>query len=222
MKDTYPAKYRDAKPDSMLDPSTCYNRECVSYCAWKISEATGKWPKRTGGMDAKNWLSRLSENGYKTQVSAPVLGGKYVGVIKAFKHGALSHGHVVWSDDGTTNISEYNWGVGYKHKFRTRSIKANDVDYWVQIVAPKAQKTSSFLPAKGYWGYGDKDARVGKLASFMRKTFPAYTSVLALGNTYGKYLKKSITEFQKRTKLEADGNVGPKTLAALKKQGFKE
>ena len=56
----------------------------------------------------------------------------------------------------------------------------------------------------------------------MRKTFAAYTSKIALGSYYGKYIKASITEFQKRTGLVADGNVGPITLAKLKEYGFEE
>ena len=89
-------------------------------------------------------------------------------------------------------------------------------------VAPApAPVKDKFFPAKGYWGYGDYDARVGKIASFMHKTFPAYTKKAALGNWYGPNLKKAITEFQRRTKLEADGNVGPLTLKKLQQYGFK-
>lgn len=79
----------------------------------------------------------------------------------------------------------------------------------------------SFLPSKGYWGPGDTSAKVGQIASFMRKNFPAYTPAAALGNYFGKNLKASIQEFQRRTKLTpVDGCVGPKTLAMLKKYGF--
>lgn len=78
----------------------------------------------------------------------------------------------------------------------------------------------SFLPAKGYWGLGDNDSRIGYLASFMRRNFPAYTSAKALGNYYGKYLQSSIKTFQKRTGLYQDGNVGPKTYNKLKQYGF--
>ena len=89
-------------------------------------------------------------------------------------------------------------------------------------VAPApAPVKNSFFPAKGYWGYGDYDARVGKIASFMYKTFPAYTKKAALGNWYGPNLKKAITEFQRRTGLETDGNCGPLTLAKLRQYGFK-
>lgn len=82
------------------------------------------------------------------------------------------------------------------------------------------EPTSSFFPAKGYWTFGDTDARIGRLAQFMFQNFPAYTSRAALGNYYGVNIKRSITEFQRRTGLRADGNVGPITLAKLKQYGF--
>lgn len=85
----------------------------------------------------------------------------------------------------------------------------------------KWAKTPGFLPAKGYWTKGDQDERVGKLADFMFKTFPVYTPHAALGNYYGKYLIKSIKEFQRRTGLVADGKTGPLTYDKLKQFGFK-
>jgi len=91
---------------------------------------------------------------------------------------------------------------------------------------PSASKPTttakSFLPSRGYFKKGDVSANVGKIASFMRKNFPAYTSEKALGNTYGDNLIKAVKEFQRRTGLEVDGNFGPKTLAMLKKYGFEE
>lgn len=91
---------------------------------------------------------------------------------------------------------------------------------------PSASKPTttakSFLPSRGYFKKGDVSANVGKIASFMRKNFPAYTDKKALGNTYGPYLIAAVTEFQKRTGLTPDGNFGPKTLAMLKKYGFEE
>lgn len=88
--------------------------------------------------------------------------------------------------------------------------------------APKpAPKQDPFLHSRGWWRLGDTDARVGRLAAFMRKTFPSYTPKAALGNYYGPNLKRAITEFQRRTRLEADGNTGPITLAKLKQYGFR-
>lgn len=87
--------------------------------------------------------------------------------------------------------------------------------------APATPKTDSFLPARGYFKRGDNNANVGKIASFMRATFPSYTSSKALGNLYGPNLIASIKEFQRRTGLVADGCTGPKTLAKMFEYGFR-
>jgi murein L,D-transpeptidase YcbB/YkuD len=91
---------------------------------------------------------------------------------------------------------------------------------------PKTTKpsttSSSFLPSRGYFQKGDTHANVGKIASFMRKVFPSYTSEKALGNYYGDNLIKAVKEFQERSGLEPDGYFGKLTLAELKKHGFKE
>lgn len=81
--------------------------------------------------------------------------------------------------------------------------------------------TSTFLPAREYFKKGDKSENVAKLASFMRRMFPSYTSAKALGPVYGDNLIKAIKEFQRRTGLEVDGSVGPITLAKLCEYGFR-
>lgn len=85
----------------------------------------------------------------------------------------------------------------------------------------KRVQTKNFLPVKGYWCEGDCDPRIGEMALFMRQNFPAYTSAKALGNYFGKFLKSSIVQFQKRTNLYPDGCVGKKTYAMLQKYGFR-
>ena len=128
---TYPEPYRSAGKDTKVDPSTCYNRECVSYCAWKICEATGAWPKRTGDMNAKNWIYRLPSWGYK-KVSAPKAGGLYVGVLTSGKYG-----HVVWFEYGNT-ISEYNYGSA--GNYGVRNINLGQYQ-WFEIKAPAPSPT---------------------------------------------------------------------------------
>lgn len=86
---------------------------------------------------------------------------------------------------------------------------------------PPATQKDDFLPERGYFQKGDVSPNVGKIATFMRKNFPAYTSEKALGNTYGVNLIKAVTEFQKRTGLEPDGYFGKLTLAKLEEYGFK-
>lgn len=133
---TYPEPYRSAPKDSLIDPSTCYNRECVSYCAWKIKEATGKWPRRTGDMNGYNWIYRLPQIGYK-EVAAPTAGGEYVGVAK-------TGNHVVWWEGGN-HVSEYNWVI--IGGFHERNVNLNTFR-WFQIVAPPVTITTTKKPVK--------------------------------------------------------------------------
>lgn len=136
-------------------------------------------------------------------------GGKYghVGIIT----GIVKNGVTVklqGQNQGTfkSKVTVINFGLGdFLGAFRYKE--------WT--------KTPGFLPPKGYWTKGDQDERVGKLANFMWKTFPAYTDAAARGNYYGKYLIASIKEFQKRTGLKPDGNTGPLTYDKLKQFGFK-
>ena len=131
----------------------------------------------------------------------------------------------VYSNMGSQygHIGVLDKGVYYSDGKRT-TIPSNACGWgeWCngyQIV--KKGTTRSFLPAKGYWCEGDNDPRIGEMALFMRQNFPAYTPAKALGNYYGKYIKASITEFQKRTGLYPDGCVGKLTYAMLKQYGFK-
>lgn len=88
--------------------------------------------------------------------------------------------------------------------------------------------TEDFFGGLGYFKDGDEHPNINKIAEFMLKTFPVYTSEKALGPVYGPYIKSSIKEFQRRAKLEGnydstvDGYFGPITLKSLKKYGFQE
>lgn len=90
-----------------------------------------------------------------------------------------------------------------------------------KTVPTSTPKAESFLPARGYFKKGDRHENVGKIASFMRKCFPSYTSEKALGNYYGNNLIKAVKEFQRRTGLKPDGYFGKQTLAKLETFGFK-
>lgn len=141
-----------------------------------------------------------------------------------------------WYDTLPRWIAQYNSKCTYTGKYdiwqyssngRVDGISGNvDMNYcYTDLLSKKtetsADKKDNFLPARGYFKKGDTSQNVGKIASFMRKVFPAYTSEKALGNYYGNYIIAAIKEFQRRTGLEPDGCTGPKTLAMLEKYGFK-
>lgn len=128
IENTYPEPYRSAAQDTIFDPAGCYNRECVSYCAWKIKELTGKWLVKYASMNAKNWVQRLAENGYTKIVARPESGGKYVGISQEG-----TYGHVLWYEDGDI-ISEYNYVVRGGFSVRQINLAAYT---WVEIKAPE-------------------------------------------------------------------------------------
>lgn len=138
LANTYPEPYRSAKKDSMLDPSTCYNRECVSYCAWKICEVIGNWPPRTGSMSAKYWVDRLPSWGFK-EVAGPKNGGKYVGVATDG-----TYGHVVWFEFDNT-ISEYNFADAGNYGVRAVNLGQYQ---WFEIKAPAPAPAPTPTPGK--------------------------------------------------------------------------
>lgn len=72
---------------------------------------------------------------------------------------------------------------------------------------------------------GSTSARVKAVQAFLLKQFPAYaTPIKTSGGADGRFGPGTVTvvkEFQKRSGLTADGVIGPKTWAALKKNGLK-
>lgn len=144
---TYPALYRNPKfapweeddsPEGynlISDPAGFVIRRSTSYCAWKIYELTGRWPKvhsveqidrrkyleislaiddipaeeqRPAGVrfDARYWREFLALNGYTKVVDAPVPGHHYIGIQP--KEGEF--GQVVWTDSvqpGCIIVSTY-------------------------------------------------------------------------------------------------------------------
>lgn len=84
-----------------------------------------------------------------------------------------------------------------------------------------SSSSTNFLGERGYFKLGDKHPNVAKIASFMRRMFPAYTPKSALGEYYGPNISKAIGTFQSRVGLNPDRKCGPKTLAKLVEYGFK-
>lgn len=122
------------------------------------------------------------------------------------------------------HVEVYDKGTWYSDSKKVKAPNYSTCFGWGELCdgtrVVKLANNDKFLPAKGYWKEGDQDVRIGKLATFMYKNFPAYTSKKALGNLYGPYIKCAITEFQKRTGLYPDGIVGKNTYNKLKEYGF--
>lgn len=197
---------------------------CVGYAWGRWRELLGKAPKLSRS-NAENWWANTGD-GYKRGQTPKV------GAVMCWRKGKAGNasdgaGHVAVVEqvhaDGSVTYSNSNYGGT---RFYTSTKKA---PYYIGsaytfqgfIYLPVEFDEDDFLPERGYFKKGDKHENVGKVATFMRNTFPMYTSKLALGNTYGKYIIAAITEFQSRTGLKEDGLLGEKTLAMLVKHGFK-
>ena len=89
-----------------------------------------------------------------------------------------------------------------------------------QGISFKELPVYDFFDGRAYFVKGNSHKNIGKVAKFMRNTFPIYTSKLALGNYYGKYLYNSIIEFKKRTGLPANDKIDEQTVSMLEKFGF--
>lgn len=179
------------------------------YCEQNVREAfgglIGHYPSAKADMLAQKKAGTLHDfSTLPTNVCVPV----FVDTSSQYEHVILSMFGVPYEDGKKISWSKYANYFGW----------AELIDGY-RVVKVTTQK--SFLPSKGYWAVGDKDERIEYLCDFMWVNFPAYTSKKVLGNFYGNYIKKSITEFQKRTGLYPDGCTGPKTYEMLKKYGFK-
>ena len=175
---------------------------CLKNCRLGFRIYTPKYASAKTAMDAGKRNGTYHAGTPPTNIQVPV-----------YTKTTSPNGHVVVCDRGTY----YTDGKRYNPK-STEILGWDEIMDGTRVVRYTTQK--SFLPEKGYWAKYDTDERVGKLASWMRRNFPAYTPAKALGNIYGDNLSKAMAEFQKRTGLYPDGMTGKLTYNKLKEYGF--
>lgn len=102
--DTYPTPWCSAAQDSMIDSWGMYNRECVSYTAWKVSESGRHMPYWGGVGNANQWDDNARASGI------PVDNSPRAGDVAIKNSGYYGHAMYVESvnSNGTINISQYN------------------------------------------------------------------------------------------------------------------
>lgn len=81
----YPAYLDHAPQDSLIDPWGMYNRECVSYTAWKVFQTYGYMPYWGGHGNANQWPASADAAGAPTRLrtSSAFGGGFYERVLWA-------------------------------------------------------------------------------------------------------------------------------------------
>lgn len=98
----YPDKWCREKLDTVVDDWGMYNRECVSYTAYRIASSGRDMPYGFG--DANRWPEAAKANGIA------VSGQARVGDVAVLPDG--DHGHSMYVEavhaDGTVSVSQYN------------------------------------------------------------------------------------------------------------------
>jgi surface antigen len=126
--DTYPNKWRNAAQDSMVDNWGMYNRECVSYTAWKVYSSGRNMPYWGGYGNANQWDDNARAAGIPVDTS-PRAGD--VAIKNSGTYGHAMYVEKVFSD-GSIYISQYNqdYQGHYSEAYiSAASVRANNLQF---------------------------------------------------------------------------------------------
>ena len=128
--DDYPEELKEAGKDSLVDPWNFYNRECVSFVAWRLNDRNGlAFDNHYGGVlwgNAENW------NDAARAIGLTVDDEPAVGAVAYWESG---WGHVAWVcavEDGRVFVEEYNWDSS--GMYRMRSVEDAPPDGYIHIL----------------------------------------------------------------------------------------
>lgn len=113
----YPARWCEIPMDAAVDSWGMYNRQCVSYTAWKVA-STGRYMPYWGGIgNANQWDDNARAQGI------PVDSNPRAGDVAISNAGYYGHAMYVESvnSDGSINISQYN--AGWDGRYSTATIQ---------------------------------------------------------------------------------------------------
>lgn len=124
--DDYPAKWKNAPMDSIVDSWGMYNRECTSFVAYRLS-STNKFTIQRAGMDwnANKWGTNARAQGYKVDKNPAI------GSVAWWSAGF----HVAWVAEISGNqvkIEEYNNPAG-SGRYNSRWINKDSVDGYIHF-----------------------------------------------------------------------------------------
>lgn len=102
----YPLAWDRASQDSLIDSWGMYNRECVSYTAWKVFQTYGHMPYWGGVGNANQWPADARAAGIATGTT-PRAGSVAISM-------AGYYGHAMWVEGvngNTIYVSQYNYDL---------------------------------------------------------------------------------------------------------------
>ena len=125
----YPSIWANSPQDSMVDNWGMYNRECVSYVAWKV-ESTGRFMPYWGGIgNAYQWIGNARNAGI------PVDNTPTVGSVAVWdsNDGLGFLGHVAFVEvvngDRSIEVSQYNFVHGTFSRMHVSGGEVNGLDF---------------------------------------------------------------------------------------------
>lgn len=102
----YPAVWNNAGQDTLVDNWGMYNRECVSYTAWKVYQTYGYMPYWGGSGNANQWPGDAAAAGIPTG-STPKVHSVAIWNVGPY-------GHAMWVEavnGNTIYVSQYNYDL---------------------------------------------------------------------------------------------------------------
>lgn len=138
-KGGYPAIWANSDYyNALVDDWGMYSRQCVSYTAWKVHQAS----TQGRGRDMPYWGGRGNANQWPGNARAagiPVSTTPSAGSVGVLMAG--DYGHVVWVEsvngNGTINISQYNYfnagGSGWGHYSEMYNVSPSAYDYYISF-----------------------------------------------------------------------------------------
>ncbi len=118
----YPTQWNRTAQDSLLDSWGMYNRECVSYAAWKVHQTYGMMPYWGGIGNANEWVRNA-----KT-ASIPISATPRVHSVAISMRGY--YGHAMWVEAVKGNmiyVSQYNYDL--RGHYSEMWVKDSDLTY---------------------------------------------------------------------------------------------
>lgn len=119
----YPSKWCNAPQDSLVDSWGMYNRECVSYTAFRVANSGRRMPYWGGYGNANQWANNARAAGIPVS-STPKVGDVAVSY-------AGPYGHVMYVEavngNGTIFVSQYNFGM--RGEYSTMTISASGLEF---------------------------------------------------------------------------------------------
>lgn len=118
----YPGTWQNAPQDSLIDSWGMYNRECVSYTAWKVYQTYGYMPYWGGVGNANQWPGDAQAAGIATG-SVPRAHSVAIWNVGAY-------GHAMWVEavnGNTIYVSQYNYD--YTGHYSEMAISGSGLTY---------------------------------------------------------------------------------------------